>query len=223
MSERDRDLVSRLHQVCMASCPFFSRSAADCRAAGAFNSVFYARNSWLHRSGHVSSHSSTYMSPRHAQRRYRDFEHFESCFNFSSRESLNFSVSSAAGDVCMVFFMNEEKTATATVRNVFEKIKAVERVKCAVFVIRKMMVPQARKALTEGMRECRNPITVDVFTESELVVNVMKHELVPEHKILSPADKRELLRKYHVTEAQLPRILVTGAATPPSLRISLFD
>ena len=63
------------------------------------------------------------------------------------------------------------------------------------FVIRKMMVPQARKALTEGMRECSNPITVDVFTESELVVNVMKHELVPEHKILSPADKRELLRK----------------------------
>ena len=45
----------------------------------------------------------------------------------------------------------------------------MSRVKCAVFVIRKMMVPQARKALTEGMRECRNPITVDVFTESELV------------------------------------------------------
>ena len=111
------------------------------------------------------------------------------------------------------------------------------RVKCAVFVIRKMMVPQARKALTEGMRECSNPITVDVFTESELVVNVMKHELVPEHKILSPADKRELLRKYstpcpslqllvcaptrcrrryHVTEAQLPRILVTGAPPAPS-------
>jgi DNA-directed RNA polymerase I, II, and III subunit RPABC1 len=126
----------------------------------------------------------------------------------------------------MVFFMNEEKTATATVRNVFEKIKAVDRVKCAVFVIRKMMVPQARKALTEGMRECRAPITVDVFTESELVVNVMKHELVPEHKILSPADKRELLRKYHVTEAQLPRILVTGSlcphfALPPSACVTL--
>ena len=64
----------------------------------------------------------------------------------------------------------------------------------------------------------------------------MKHELVPEHKILSPADKRELLRKcvalplspatavvcptraairYHVTEAQLPRILVTGVLPPP--------
>jgi hypothetical protein len=151
---------------------------------------------------------------RHALRRYRDFDHFESSFNFSSRESLNFSVHNAAGDTCMVFFMNEEKTATATVRNVFEKIKAVDRVKCAVFVIRKMMVPQARKALTEGMRECRTPITVDVFTESELVVNVMKHELVPEHKILSPADKRELLRQYHVTEAQLPRILVTGSASP---------
>ncbi len=123
-------------------------------------------------------------------------------------------MNNAAGEICMVFFMNEEKTATATVRNVFEKIKAVDRVKCAVFVIRKMMVPQARKALTEGMRECRSPITVDVFTESELVVNVMKHDLVPEHKILSPADKRELLRKYHVTEAQLPRILITGAANP---------
>jgi hypothetical protein len=150
--------------------------------------------------------------------RYRDFEHFESRFNFSSRDALNFSVSNA------VFFMNEEKTATATVRSVFEKIKAVDKVKCAVFVIRKMMVPQARKALTEGMRECRTPISVDVFTESELVVNVMKHELVPEHKILSPAEKRELLRKYHVTEAQLPRILVTGllfCLNPLAMRLCL--
>jgi DNA-directed RNA polymerase I, II, and III subunit RPABC1 len=74
---------------------------------------------------------------------------------------------------------------------------------------------EARKALTEGMRECRCPITVDVFTDSELAVNVMKElELVPEHKILSLADKRELLRKYHVTEAQLPLILITGASRP---------
>ena len=58
---------------------------------------------------------------------YRDFDDFEARFNFSSREALNFSVRNAAGDNCMVFFMNDEKTATATVRSVFEKIKAADR------------------------------------------------------------------------------------------------
>ncbi len=67
------------------------------------------------------------MTPPTPPYMYRDFDDFEARFNFSSREALNFSVRNAAGDNCMVFFMNDEKTATATVRSVFEKIKAADR------------------------------------------------------------------------------------------------
>jgi DNA-directed RNA polymerase subunit H len=38
-------------------------------------------------------------------------------------------------------------------------------------------------------------------------VNVFKHELVPAHRILSEEEKKELLKKYGVTPAKLPKIL----------------
>lgn len=63
------------------------------------------------------------------------------------------------------------------------------------------------------MRRCRGVIAeisgkliVECFTESELLVNITKHQLVPEHRILSPEEKATLLQRYKVKENQLPRI-----------------
>jgi len=38
--------------------------------------------------------------------------------------------------------------------------------------------------------------------------NILKHNLVPEHTILSPSDKEKLLKKYNISDAQLPAISV---------------
>lgn len=43
-------------------------------------------------------------------------------------------------------------------------------------------------------------------------VNILKHELVPEHVILSEEEKRELLEKYNISEKQLPKILAKDPA-----------
>ncbi len=40
-------------------------------------------------------------------------------------------------------------------------------------------------------------------------IDVLKNELVPEHKILSDEEKQKLMDKYNITARQLPRILVT--------------
>lgn len=47
---------------------------------------------------------------------------------------------------------------------------------------------------------------VELFQESELVVNITLHELVPKHILLSYEEKQELLKRYRLKESQLPRI-----------------
>lgn len=49
-------------------------------------------------------------------------------------------------------------------------------------------------------------ITIELFHEEELLVNITHHELVPRHEVLSSEEKKELLDRYKVKEAQLPRI-----------------
>lgn len=39
--------------------------------------------------------------------------------------------------------------------------------------------------------------------------SILEHELVPKHRILSPEEAEEVLRKYSVTPQQLPRILAS--------------
>ena len=47
---------------------------------------------------------------------------------------------------------------------------------------------------------------IECFSQEELLVNVTKHELVPKHQILKEHEKAELLKKYRVKDAQLPKI-----------------
>ncbi len=42
--------------------------------------------------------------------------------------------------------------------------------------------------------------------------NIFEHELVPEHRILTEEEKRELLRRYNIRISQLPQILVSDPA-----------
>lgn len=51
-------------------------------------------------------------------------------------------------------------------------------------------------------------IIAEHFLESDLLVNITHHELVPKHVLLSAEEKKTLLERYRLQQHQLPRIQV---------------
>jgi DNA-directed RNA polymerase I, II, and III subunit RPABC1 len=49
---------------------------------------------------------------------------------------------------------------------------------------------------------------IECFLESDLLVNITHHELVPKHVLLSKEERVKLLARYRLKDTQLPRIQV---------------
>ena len=64
------------------------------------------------------------------------------------------------------------------------------------------MTPSAKQSLVDMAPK----YILEHFLESELLINLTDHELVPEHVVMTPDEKRELLMKYKLKENQLMRI-----------------
>eukprot|EP00762_Andalucia_godoyi_P004678 ANDGO_03587.mRNA.1 DNA-directed RNA polymerases II and IV subunit 5A len=76
----------------------------------------------------------------------------------------------------------------------------------AVFVISKPLTAQVRNAMAVWAAD--KNMTFETFTESELLVNITHHELVPKHEPLSIEQKATLLKRYKLKDSQLPRMQV---------------
>ncbi|KAF5742916.1 DNA-directed RNA polymerase II putative isoform 1 [Tripterygium wilfordii] len=113
--------------------------------------------------------------------------------------------SSDKDHIC-VFFLEGQKVGVAQVRTCIERLKS-EKVFSAILVV------ERAKGLSPGVnlaiKEVSTRFHIDVFEEAELLSNISEHALVPPHTVLTNQEKKELLDKYRVKEAQLPRILVT--------------
>ena len=79
---------------------------------------------------------------------------------------------------------------------------ASKKISRGIIVIRKVITPFARKALDRVNMQ----LTIELFTQSELMMNVTRHELVPRHVVMTDNDKKLLLKRYALKESQLPRI-----------------
>jgi len=72
----------------------------------------------------------------------------------------------------------------------------------ALLVMTSGLTPIAREAIEKKIENIR----LEPFFESELLVNITKHILVPKHETLTKQEKKALLKRYKLKESQLPRI-----------------
>lgn len=112
-------------------------------------------------------------------------------------------------DQIYVFFPEENKNKPLGVKPLMEKAQRMETdgVKNCIVVLETGLTPFAKKTVAE--LNSGGHARMEVFIENELIVNITKHVLVPQHEVLTPDDKKALLRRYKLKESQLPRIQKT--------------
>ncbi|CAB3984624.1 DNA-directed RNA polymerases I, II, and III subunit RPABC1 [Paramuricea clavata] len=106
-------------------------------------------------------------------------------------------------DKLFVFFPEDPKVGIKTIKTYCTRMQE-ESITRAIIVVQMGMTPSAKQALVDMAPK----YILEHFMEAELLINITEHELVPEHVLMTPEEKKELLTRYKLKEHQLPRIQV---------------
>ncbi|ELU00950.1 hypothetical protein CAPTEDRAFT_226435 [Capitella teleta] len=104
-------------------------------------------------------------------------------------------------DQMFVFFPDEPKVGIKTIKTYCQRMQE-ENISRAIIVVQAGMTPSAKQSLVDMAPK----YILEQFLEAELLINITEHTLVPEHVLLTPEEKAELLTRYKLKESQLPRI-----------------
>ena len=123
-----------------------------------------------------------------------------------SRELLTLLVEKAddPSDQLFVFFPIDEKVGVKPIKNCCQRMKE-QNVKRAIIVVKVNLTSFSKQAIREMAQRGDR---IEYFKESELLVDITEHKLVPEHIVLTPEEKKNLLARYRLKPSQLPRIQV---------------
>ncbi|KAH9940986.1 RNA polymerase Rpb5, C-terminal domain-containing protein [Amylocystis lapponica] len=102
------------------------------------------------------------------------------------------------------FFTNHKNNPMNQIFIFFSDEKSV-----GVKTMRKMLSILEEKNIQQGVIvivAMASQFKLEEFSESDLLVNITHHALVPKHEVLNPEEKKELLENYRLKETQLPRI-----------------
>merc|ERR1712228_45084 len=101
-------------------------------------------------------------------------------------------------DQMFVFFPDDPKIRIKTIWTRMQE----ENITRAVIVVQMGMTPSAKQSLVDMAPK----YILEQFLESELLINITEHELVPEHVVMTQEEKQELLLRYKLKDNQLMRI-----------------
>ena len=100
----------------------------------------------------------------------------------------------------IVFFTEDTNVGVKPIRQ-FVQTMSDKNIMRAIVVIRQSITPAAQKIMQSLPK-----LKFEMFYEAELLVNITEHQLVPKHELLTADERKELLKRYHLRETQLPRI-----------------
>ncbi|GAA5859531.1 hypothetical protein JCM5296_002169 [Sporobolomyces johnsonii] len=122
--------------------------------------------------------------------------------NALDKAKINFAASKEEpGNEIYVFYSEEASVGIKTMRK-FIEILETQKISRGILIFKTSMTPSANKVITAMASQ----FTIEAFQESELLVNITHHVLVPTHEVLTPEEKKQLLLRYRLKDTQLPRI-----------------
>lgn len=98
-----------------------------------------------------------------------------------------------------VYYIELSKIGIKNINEIIEDMEACD-VQKSIIVSGGVLSSFGKQLLTENKH-------IQLFHEDELSFNITHHELVPEHTIIRSEESKEILKKYKISEKQLPRIL----------------
>ncbi|EQC36060.1 DNA-directed RNA polymerase I, II, and III subunit RPABC1 [Saprolegnia diclina VS20] len=107
-------------------------------------------------------------------------------------------------DNLFVFYPDDAKVGVKPIRTYCNRMKD-ENVTKAILIVQDGITPFAKQALNEMAPRYK----IDHFKETELLVDITEHTLVPVHKVLTREEKIALLKRYKLKDSQLPRMQVS--------------
>jgi DNA-directed RNA polymerase I, II, and III subunit RPABC1 len=112
------------------------------------------------------------------------------------------AVGVGTGEKLRVYFPQDEKFNIKVLRFFCENMheKGIRR---GIFLLPGKITPRTRQALAE----VAPTFLLEVFFQWEMLVDITKHYLVPEHKVLTEEEKQAMLKRCKVKDTQLPRML----------------
>jgi len=108
-------------------------------------------------------------------------------------------------DQIMVFFPEDDKVGVKPIKEHTDQMSQLGTNR-ALMIVKHDVTPFARSAI--AVLQTQQKVTLEVWRESDLLVDITEHELVPTHEVLDDSAKRELLARYRLKPGQLPRIQV---------------
>ena len=120
-----------------------------------------------------------------------------------SRERMTIQVQQVddVNDQIFVFFPDDPKLGVDPIRSYIDRMKENGATR-GIIVVKNNVTPLAKAAI----EELRPDYNIEIFNRLELLVDITEHELVPEHVVLTDAEKQQLLDRYTLKETQLPRL-----------------